>query len=267
MKKFIKKALFNISVEMADHPARFTFIIGAILAIVIAIFDIYDCEFSRHDILVEAHGLIFDLLLVGVIFAFYESFKEKIGRIRQYQEEIYDFRDWHSEEAMHRISGIIRRLNEDGVSRINLFRCGLTNAKLRFVKLTGSHLHKTEFIKADLESAKLNNTNMSYANFSEANLKYAHLDHSDLMNANFSNADLSNADLESCLCCDSIFLDADLTNTYFKLSDLTGAKLDGAKVVDINWFDELKRQQCVGIPDLELRYEVNGSGIVVLKTP
>ena len=71
----------------------------------------YNKEFIR-DVLVEAHGMLFDILIIGTfIFALHtlvESRREKKRNIERWQEEIYDFIGWESEEAKVRILGNIK---------------------------------------------------------------------------------------------------------------------------------------------------------------
>lgn len=95
--------------------------LGIIVMIIAVILDFYDCNFSYHDILVEFHGLVFDLFVFGIILTIYETNKSKKEKaqadkkrktdlIERYTEEINDFKFWKSEEAMYRTRGLIKRL-------------------------------------------------------------------------------------------------------------------------------------------------------------
>lgn len=132
-----------------------------------------DGEFWK-GILVEAHGMLFDIAIIGVLILWLNKKGEKRLEIQRYKDEIDDFRYWKSEEAMHRIVGNIRRLNKKGVSSIHLNECYLKNANLSGVTLQGAYL-----VNATLNGAILFSTNLRYA---------------DLRNANFIDANLHTAD-------------------------------------------------------------------------
>jgi hypothetical protein len=117
------------------------FVLLAILCLIIMIgSDFMDNEFSYHDILVEFHGLVFDLFIFGIILTIYESLKSKKEKlelkenkrlvlIERYKEEINDFRFWKSEEAFYRIRGLVKRLVDLGEEKINLSHCYLDTEK------------------------------------------------------------------------------------------------------------------------------------------
>ena len=98
------------------------FISLAIIATLIIIFlDFLDDDFNLHDVLVEAHGLVYDLIVFGVIIALYDTWRDKREKerikkterdqlIQRYKEELDDYRGWDALEARHRVGGIIRRL-------------------------------------------------------------------------------------------------------------------------------------------------------------
>jgi hypothetical protein len=74
----------------------------------------YKGEFL-NSILVEAHGLLFDIFVFGILIVFFNKMGEKRRNIKRWQEEIDDFRGWNSEEAKFRIVGNIKRLNRNGI--------------------------------------------------------------------------------------------------------------------------------------------------------
>ncbi|MBT3320723.1 MAG: pentapeptide repeat-containing protein [Anaerolineae bacterium] len=154
----------------------------------------YDNEFLEN-VLVEAHGMLFDVLLLGVLVAWLNQGGKKQRTIKRYQEEIADYLGWHEPEATFRISGNIKRLNREGVSKINL-----AGAYLRRAKLSRANLAEADLSGADLSGAKLYYANFSGADFYAANLSKANLCQADLREAylgqaNFCGADLSEANL------------------------------------------------------------------------
>lgn len=172
----------------------------------------YDQDFGEN-ILVEAHGMLFDILVIGIFILWLNKQGEKHLEITRYQEEIDDFRGWESDEASHRIKGNITRLNRNGVTNIDLFGCFLAGANLVSATLSSARLTDATLTNADLTFADL-----SSANLTRADLSGARLTRADLSNATLTNADLSGATL----------VGVNLTG-----ADLSGARLSGAVMFDV----------------------------------
>ena len=214
-----KKTIAN---WITAHKARFFILCGVLASIIILTLD-YRNGFDWQGIQVEAHGMLFDVILFGIILSFYEAYMDKKRkeedeertkneRIQRYQEEIEDFLGWDEKEASYRIVRNIKRLYKEGVTNINLHRAFLSGADLCDFNLCGSNLEQ-----AILEETILCRTNLKGVNLRMANLKGANL-----FEANLSGADLSFADLRG----------ADLMKVEIIGSDLSKAKLDGAMVLD-----------------------------------
>jgi len=140
------------------------------------------------NIRVEAHGMLFDILVLGLLFSWLHNRGEKRRLIQRYTDEIDDFRGWEEEEAAKRIRGNIFRLNREGVHNINLNRCFLKGADLMEANLMGANLWE-----AVLEVANLWGANLEGARLEEANLEGANLRKADLMEANLTGAELMGA--------------------------------------------------------------------------
>ena len=92
------------------------------------------------NIIVEFHGLIFDVALFGVVLSAYEKLTKNRNEINRALEELDDYRDWRSEEAGFRVRGIIRRLGRlKGSHQINLSKCYFH--KIKFDVLCNSETH------------------------------------------------------------------------------------------------------------------------------
>jgi len=148
-----------------------------------------------EGILIEAHGMLLDILVIGIFILWLNRLGEKRVEVRRYEEEIDDFRGWDSDEASHRIAGNVRRLNDRGVSTINLHRCHLSNAVLPQTNLSGADLSHANLSGADLSTADLSTADLSGANLSNAYLSNACLSGANLSGANLSGAYLSHANL------------------------------------------------------------------------
>jgi hypothetical protein len=224
------------------------------------------------QILAEAHGMLFDIAVIGILLVWLNKTGERRQRIRAYKDEIDDFRMWESEEAAFRTVGNIKRLNRHRVYNIDLSHCHLVKINLNYVKLMGANLNYANLfnsflIDVDLEEARLNQTNFencnmnqsslskSYANgaiFKDTYLIKANFEGAYLIKANFMNSFLMEADLRG-----ATLSEADFNNANLYKADLRGAKgltidqLSKAKTLYLAKFDEdIQNQMKTGHPEL-----------------
>ncbi len=189
-----KKAKARSRAFQENHPLIFfAIVIGMPLTLIIHLAYLflvsYRSESYYVDILVEAHGLLFDILFFSIILALYAKSQEKKQKIKRFEEELDDYRGWKETEASYRVAGIIRRLRQEGIedidfNRLNLAQCTkevvekAVKEKAHIISLAGADLKRTRLGNADFEHADLERTNFQEANleratFNGANLKYA----------------------------------------------------------------------------------------------
>ena len=92
-------------------------------------------------VLMEAHGMIFDIAVIGILILWLNKSGEKQINIRNNHNEIDDFRDWKSPEASYRILGAIKRLNREDIYKIDLHECYLRTINLSYINLQGSNIN------------------------------------------------------------------------------------------------------------------------------
>jgi hypothetical protein len=233
-------------------------VIIAILSLIfIAILDFKDSEFNWHDILVEAHGLIFDLFIFGLLITVFDFVRTRREKRQRYSEEIEDLIGWKSEEAKVKILAKVKRLYDLGQRRFFL---------------SNSYLKCANLSDYDLTDSVIVLTNLKKGSFIRGNLKNVQLTASKLNKVYFTSANLENTDLSNSICNGAFFTATDLINTKFKRADLRkasfvgcyyknvnleNAKLDGAIVDDLNWFEKLQNNGAIGIDNLMTKYYVN----------
>ncbi len=221
-----------------SDPYLKLYIAGAIFVFTILI--ILDFIFLNDlkDILIEAHGLFFDILFFGLIYTAFASRIEKRRKIERYKDEIDDYRFWMEEQATYRIVGLIKRLNKLNVSNIRLDYCNLKEAALWETNLKGS-----SFIEANMEKVYLRKSIVTNCNFSNAKLINSYLISADFSYSIFFNCDLSGADLR---------------NANFFRADFNSIKsLSGAKVDDLRWIENLKKSEVKGFEHIKNNYYVD----------
>ena len=235
-------------------------------------FYINDFDTFWPQLLIEAHGMIFDIAVIGILLLWLNKSGETRQRIKTYKDEIDDFRLWESEEAAFRTVGNLKRLNRNQIYEINLVNCYLIKTNLNYVNLKGSNLNSanisnSSLIETNLENTRLNQTNLENSNLNQANLNAAYasganfkdafliktqLEGAFLIKANFRNAFLMEANLQN-----SYLMGADFENASLYKADLRGAKgltidqLAKAKTLYLAKFDdEIFDQIKITIPEL-----------------
>jgi hypothetical protein len=183
------------------------------------------------QVLAEAHGMIFDILIIGILIFWLNKTGEKRSRIRTYKDEIDDFRLWESEEAAFRTVGNIKRLNRHKLYNINLAHSYLVKTNLNYVKLIGANLNyanlfNSAMIDVDLENARLNQTNFENCNMNQSNFSKAYAN-----GAIFKDAYLIKANFEK-----AFLIKADFNNAFLMEANLQGAYLTGADFTNANLY-------------------------------
>ncbi|MCB9481930.1 MAG: pentapeptide repeat-containing protein [Desulfobacteraceae bacterium] len=234
------KNIYHVYEDIIINPVLITaFIFVFILFFVTGVtvyYGFYDIGFLR-DLMVEAHGVVFDIFMLGVvIFWLQQKGKNKVEK-RRYQDEIDDFRGWNSEEASRRIRGNLRRLNSFGVSSIDISNCFLRNMDLRNTNLSGCYAWGADLSWADLRFSKL-----SKGNFEDANLSFSNLSGSDIKEAYFWKADLSNCNIRNSNMTNCVMIETDLSDTDFTESKLNNSSFANSNLKNsVFWGADLEK--------------------------
>lgn len=265
--------LFNSIIEKPLLTSTLVLITVTVIVLGLSA-DYYLNEFDTfiQQVLAEAHGMIFDIAVIGILIFWLNQNGEIRQRIRTYKDEIDDFRLWESEEAAFRTVGNIKRLNRHKIHEINLVNCFLPRTNLNYVNLAYSNMNsanisQSSLIESNLENARLNQTNFENSNLNQANLCNAYASGSNfkdaflikaqfenafLIKANFSNAFLMEANLQNCY-----VMGADFENASLYKADLRGAKgltveqLSKVKTLYLAKFDdEILEQIRTSLPEL-----------------
>lgn len=189
-----------------------------------------------ENIVAEAHGVLFDLLIIGWFLLWLNKIAERRIRNNRYREEIEDYLGWRSPEATLRIVGNIRRLNRGA----NTAAFRLTEAYLNGAKLGNANLAGSDMWGAHLENASLREANLDGVNLAGATLEGADLERSSLIEADLRGANLNEADLERAVLTKAdlrgvSLVGADLQYASFLEADLRRSKLVGANLRAANF--------------------------------
>lgn len=245
------KDYFNSIIE---KPILTSSIVLGLLAVVVLSLSLkyYLSEFESFfpQVLAEAHGMLFDIAIIGMLIFWLQKRGEERQRIRTYKDEIDDFRLWESEEAAFRTVGNIKRLNRHNIHEINLVNCFLARTNLNYVNLSNSNINSSNISNAFLIETNLENTRLNQTNFENSNLNQANLRGAYASGANFKDAFLIKADLENAFLIKTNFrnaflMEANLANCYltgadFENASLYKADLRGAKGLTVEQLTKAK---------------------------
>jgi uncharacterized protein YjbI with pentapeptide repeats len=179
----------------------------------------------KEQIIYASYGMLFDIAIIGILITWLNERKEKKHRVQSYINEIDDFRNWASEEAMFRTVGNIKRLNKNNITEMNLVDCTLRNINLNYTNLTGSNLNNADISSSSLIEIKLNNCRLNQANFENSNLN----------GSEFLEAYATATNFKDSFLIKSNFSKAYLIKTNFENAFLIEANLSGAIVADANF--------------------------------
>ncbi|MDX1942664.1 MAG: pentapeptide repeat-containing protein [Saprospiraceae bacterium] len=207
--------LFKPSSEIVSFFIESAIILSVALYFISKPFILNNWRDWEMNILISAHGLLFDIVLFGIILSFYDDYIRKQQDIKRYLEEIDDYRYWISEEAVIRTMGSIRRLNKMEIYDLNLKDCYLSKAMLKEVNLTKANLENTNLEEASLSYSLLSNANLKGSNLKNSNLKHINLNNADLNKAELSYANLDNATVNN-----ANLRRADLSFSYLNLTKM-----------------------------------------------
>ena len=184
-----------------------------------------------EGIMQEAHGMLFDIAIIGILIYWLNERGRVRQQIRSYRDEIDDFRMWESEEAAFRTVGNIKRLNRHEIYELNLVNCYLAKTNLTEVNLTKSNLNSANLASSNMAGCVFVETRLNQTNFENANLNNAQFTGSFASGANFKDAYLIKSNFSN-----SFLIKANFTNAFLMEADLSNCHVTGAEFKDANLY-------------------------------
>lgn len=238
LKRFDWKKLKSSSIDQFNRIVEKPLLTSLIVLIMVSLtvgglsFEYYqkDLEMFWPQILAEAHGMIFDIAIIGILLFWLNQNGETRQRIRTYKDEIDDFRLLESNEASFRMVGNIKRLNRNKIHEINLVNCYLPRTQLSYINLKGSNLNSANLSNASLLETNMENARLNQTNFENANLNQANLNASYASGANFKDAFLIKTQFENAFLIKTNFFNAYLMEANLQNSYLMGADFENASL-------------------------------------
>jgi BTB/POZ domain-containing protein KCTD9 len=188
-----------------------------------------------RSILIEAHGMLFDVGVIGILIFWLNKRGETKLRTRKYLEEIDDIRLWKSEEATYKILGNLKRLLREKTQRLDLNHVYLQNVNLSFLDMEHTNFNYADLSNSLLNETNLTNSKMNYVNLSNTTLNKTNFKATSLNGANFSGAKGIKTNFRDSLLIKVDFCDTFLLETDFSNCDMSGANFENASLYSVDF--------------------------------
>jgi len=230
----------NKLVQHLDQPIVYGIIIFILVSLLVFwLNQVTETEWS--DFVTELNGVMFDILIFGVLIVWLNKRSEESRIIRNYHEQLEDFRFWKGEEGVNRKVGLFKRFLAAGQSIPSLHRMELEGAYLKDFELSGTTLRHANLATAFLLDANLSDADLEFANIEKAYLQGANLTgaclrqsyagHVDFRSTNLNRVDAVCANFEGCIFWNASLVKADLEGANLDRADFTKADLSEAHLV------------------------------------
>lgn len=235
---------------------------------------LYNRDFWEN-VLVEAHGLVFEIFILGLIIVWLDSKRQKNKFVERNIENLWDLNDLNEAEHFKKKIGSIKRLNEAGITKIDvtdllikestikdvnfknsrLFGLKIQSCEIFDLTITDSKLNSADFSKSTFRRCKLQNNYFKNSNFEGCKLVGVDFKNSNLYRVKFTNANLESADLRGTDLSRTIFDNANMKNTNIR----SCTKLNIEELAKANNLDYLKADDFVIEKLMKLRVDVRQS--------
>jgi len=205
-----------------------------------------------ENILVEAHGMAIELVIVGILVIWLDSRRSTNGEIVRLNEDLVDYAQLDFPEINVKKLGHIKRLNAAGVMQINVQNLALNSLNVRGVcirdsktiglRISNGTVSNSSFINVQMRSSNFENTTIKSSKFEYCNLLKSNFGNSTCKGVNFSNSVIERAD----------FINCNLQSSNFSNCDMRGVKLVGAN---------LKQCSFLGATNLDAKEMAKASSI------
>jgi hypothetical protein len=118
-----RKKMINEAVEFLTTSPSFFYGTAAFLLLFLLIIIDLIAGFGKEDfmgVLVEAHGMLMDIIVLGILFSVYLHLKERKDKSKDCHENIDLLKDWHTQDGMQNLIVCIKKLNLERVREFYL---------------------------------------------------------------------------------------------------------------------------------------------------
>lgn len=219
---------------------------------------LYNKDFWEN-FLVEMHGIVFEISIIGVLILWIDSKRGKFGDIKRLKEDLDDYATLDFPEINVKKLGHIKRLNEHGITEIDVQNLILNGLKVKGVNVEGTRLIGLKVVSGSIVESTFKRIKMRSSDFQKSTIKSTTFESCELLKSKFmesrckgvdfsksslERADFTNADLQS-----SIFNGCDVRETKFEGANLKHVSFHNSKNLTAKILIKAKNLDYVKVPD------------------
>jgi uncharacterized protein YjbI with pentapeptide repeats len=219
---------------------------------------LYDRSFWEN-FLVEMHGIVFELSVVGVLIIWLDSKRNRNNDIERLKEDLEDYSNLDFPEINVKKLGNFKRLNQHNIKDINVQNLVLNGLNINGIYAEGARLIAFEvkegFItnsvfksmkmrSSDFQGTRIKNTKFEYCELLKSKFVRAKCKGIDFSGSCLERADFTDADLQSC-----IFKGCDLREVIFERANLKHAAFHESIYLTAEILAKAKNLDYVKVPD------------------
>lgn len=198
------------------------------------ILGLYNKDFWEN-FLVEMHGIVFEISIIGVLIVWLDSKRGKFGDIKRLIEDLDDYATLDFPEINVKKLGHIKRLNEHGVKSIDVQNLVLNGIKIKGVNVEGNRLIGLKIVNGSVLGSTFKCIKMRSSDFQKSTIKNTTFESCELLKSKFMESrckgvDFSNSSLER-----ADFTNADLQSSIFNGCDVRETKFEGANLKHVSF--------------------------------
>lgn len=131
---------------------------------------LYSKDFFEN-VLVEAHGMILDLLVIGLVAYLFQRRSERSDLKKQVLRDLEDLRHYRGSDAGYRIYGELRRLSSLGVKKVTIATARINDVSLEGLDLVDSSAQGVVISKSSLRDCAFTGCDFDGAVFLDVRAK------------------------------------------------------------------------------------------------
>jgi len=199
------------------------------IVIIMASYRYYDEEFLKR-VLAGAHGLILNMLVLGIVVFWFTRKGQNIAEIERYREEINNLRGLQTKEVSRQLRMLAVMLNKKGVSSIDLSGCHFED-----VNFDGFNFKESDFRGSNFDSVTFRDCNIIGANFYSTLMNGVTFVDCGLTRSDFSDSRLEYVNFRTPYLKSISFHNAFLNLVDLSWADLTNASFTSARIEEVDF--------------------------------
>jgi hypothetical protein len=189
----------------------------------------YDRGFWE-SLLVEMHGMIVELAVVGVLLLWLDGRREHKRTIVQCREDLWDYAEYDFPEAHLKKISALKRMLAAGTSDINVRNLHLSTRELKGMSFEGASIIGLRLNDGKITSSTFKNVEMRSSNFVSCRMQDVKFEGGSIYKSNFQGATLRGVLFRDVNLKNVVFTHCDMVSSIFKGVSLSGVKFEGANL-------------------------------------